>query len=383
MFETSVIEISRTALQNNLQFIRQQVGPGTRLCSVVKGNAYGHSLPEFANLAMEFGIDYFAVYSTDEAYRLHQSLQQKADIFIMGAADGDALNWAIENEIEVNVFDFDRLQAAFAFARKAGKKARLHLEVETGMNRTGFDLEELPELCQLLKQNHELFELIGLTTHFAGAESLSNDFRIKKQMLLYSQAKDVFAEYGLVPTYCHIACSAAVMNYPHTICNMVRVGIMQYGFWPNNETFIRYSGHAGEAVNPLRRLIRWKSQVMDVKHVKKGDFIGYGTSYLAHRNMSIAVVPVGYAHGFSRSLSNSGRVLIHGETAPVTGIVNMNVISVDITHIPGVEKGDEVVMIGRQKDKSITVASFGEMSEQLNYELLIRLPKDIPRVVVD
>jgi alanine racemase len=122
---------------------------------------------------------------------------------------------------------------------------------------------------------------------------------------------------------------------------------------------------------------------MSVKQVKKGEFIGYSTSYLAHQNMKVAVVPVGYSHGFSRSLSNAGKVLIHGIEAPVIGIVNMNAITIDVTHIDGIEKGAEVVLIGNQKNKAISVVSFSELSNQLNYEMLTRLPKDIPRIIVD
>ena len=122
---------------------------------------------------------------------------------------------------------------------------------------------------------------------------------------------------------------------------------------------------------------------MSVKKVKKGSFIGYGTTYLAHHDMTVAFIPVGYAHGYSRNLSNTGKVLIHGAEAPVIGTVTMNAITVDVSHIDGIEKGDEVVLIGTQKNKSVSVFSFSEMSNQLNYEMLTRLPRDIPRIIVD
>ncbi len=172
------------------------------------------------------------------------------------------------------------------------------------------------------------------------------------------------------------------MNYPETMGNLVRIGIMQYGFWPNEETLIRYNGQICEYDKELTRLLEWKSEIMSIKELEKGDFIGYGNSFQAYADMKIAVVPVGYSYGYSRDLSNVGKVLIHGELAPICGIVNMNAICVDITHIENVKKGDEVVLIGDQKDKTITVASFGEMVNLLNYELLTRLPQDIPREIV-
>ena len=168
-----------------------------------------------------------------------------------------------------------------------------------------------------------------------------------------------------------------------TIGNMARVGIMQYGFWSNSETWFRYSGMHGDAEDPLRRLISWNSQVMAVTDVKAGQFIGYGTSCEAQTDMRVAVVPVGYAHGFDRGLSNFGAVLIRGQRARITGIVNMNAISVDVTGIAGAAAGDPVVLIGEQGDQRISVSSFSEMSEQLNYEILTRLPRDIPRVITD
>jgi alanine racemase len=165
--------------------------------------------------------------------------------------------------------------------------------------------------------------------------------------------------------------------------DMVRIGIAQYGFWPSQETYMyNFKNLEENQKNPLKRLISWKSKVMSLKKVKMGDFIGYGTSFMASRDMTIALVPIGYSHGFSRNLSNLGKVLIQGKIVPVVGTVTMNSISVDITDVKEVKKGDEVVIIGRQKRNEITVASFGESTQQVNYELLTRLPQDIPRKII-
>src|SRR5690606_37592648 len=134
--------------------------------------------------------------------------------------------------------------------------------------------------------------------------------------------------------------------------------------------------------NPLKRLITWKSKVMSTKNVRMGEFIGYGNSYMANRPMRLALIPTGYAHGFSRVLSNGGKVLIQGKIIAVVGTVTMNSISVDVTDLPHVSKGDEVIIIGKQKKNEITVASFGESIQQINYELLTRLPQDILSIIV-
>src|SRR5690606_41891626 len=151
----------------------------------------------------------------------------------------------------------------------------------------------------------------------------------------------------------------------------------------SRETFIQYLQHNGLGrKDPLKRIITWKSKVLATKLVKRGEFIGYGTSYMASKDIWVASVPVGYGYGYSRNLSNLGRVLIKGKRAAVIGIVNMNMLIIEIDDIPDVKKGDEVVLIGKQKNQSISVTAFGELSNQPNYELLTRLPKDLPRYIV-
>lgn len=382
-FESSTIEISRSALETNIKFLKQRIGSFPKYCSVVKGNAYGHGISEFVQLSIDCGINYFGVYSADEAYKITKQIANRPEIYIMGYVEKEAVEWAVNEGIECCIFDMQRLQAAIKYAKKSKKKARIHIELETGMNRTGFTDEEITAAGKLIAANAAHVEVKGACTHFAGAESMANNFRVSKQIDNFYKLMIIAGQAGIKPAYRHLACSAAVMNYPETISNMVRVGIMQYGFWPNDETFIRFIGDKERKNKIIKRLITWKCKVMSVKKVKKGQFIGYGTSYLAHNDMTVAFIPVGYAHGYSRNLSNTGKVLIHGAEAPVTGIVNMNALTVDITHIEGVEKGDEVVLIGTQKNKTVSVFSFSEMSHQLNYEMLTRLPQDIPRIIVD
>lgn len=382
MFEPSFIQLDRTAYTTNLAFVRKALGDA-RLCSVVKGNAYGHGIKPFVHMAMEAGVDYFAVYSADEAYTLVSSLERPVDVFIMGMVEGEGLEWAVEHGVECCILDQQRLNDAIRIAARTGQKARLHIEVETGMHRTGFKLEHLSPVIEALQRNTAHIDPIGLFTHFAGAESMANHARIVQQADLFERARERFTAAGLhVRTY-HQACSAAVLNYPGTIGQMARVGIMQYGFWPNPETWFRFSAANKGVQDPLRRVISWNSAVMAITDVKAGGLIGYGTSCEAPHPMRVAVVPVGYAHGFDHGLSNFGKVLIRGQQARVTGIVNMNAISVDITDIEGVVKGDPVVLIGEQDGQRITVASFSEMSEQLNYEMLTRLPRDIPRTIIN
>ncbi|MBU2046988.1 MAG: alanine racemase, partial [Bacteroidetes bacterium] len=260
MFETSSIEINQEAYRNNIEFIKNQCGPGVRFCSVVKGNAYGHGILTFVKMAIDVGVDYFAVYSTDEAYRIRSQISDQVDVMIMGNTDNQALQWSIENGIEIFVFDLERLRQAIDFAKASNKKAKIHIEVETGMNRTGFLLEQLQEVLKIIKENDKHIDLIGFCTHYAGAESLVNDFRVQQQIQHFEEAKIMLANADLKAKYIHSACSAAMINYPETVGDLVRIGIMQYGFWPNEETLIRFNGHSRETDQTLKRLITWKSQ---------------------------------------------------------------------------------------------------------------------------
>ncbi|MEZ4807646.1 MAG: alanine racemase [Flavobacteriales bacterium] len=382
MFEPSVITISRSAFATNLAFIRQRLD-GARLCSVVKGNAYGHGISTFVPMAMDAGVDYFAVYSADEAYALLNAVEGAPKVFIMGMTEGDALDWAIEHGVECCIHRTGQLDDALRSAARIGERCRIHVELETGMHRTGFAQSEMPHVIERLKNASGSYVLTGLFTHFAGAESSSNDDRVVDQIAHFRAMRQQFERNGLHPEYGHQACSAAMMNFPGTVDGMARIGIMQYGFWSNQETWFRYSAVNKVQTDPLRRLISWSSRVMTMTQVPAGAPIGYGSSCIAPRELRVAVVPVGYAHGFDRGLSNSGRVLVRGQLAPVMGIVNMNAITVDITDVEGVEHGDEVVMIGHQGDRWISVSSFSELSDQLNYEMLTRLPRDIPRILTD
>lgn len=383
MLHTSFIEISKSAYRNNIRFIKTQIGLDTIISSVVKGNAYGHGIENIVTIAEAVGIRHFSTFSTDEACRVLEASRKKSEIMIMGMIENAALPWVIDEGISFYVFEFDRLTAAIDQAKRADKKARIHIEIETGFHRTGFEWSEKDHLLKILQDNKAHVELIGLCTHYAGAESINNYVRIQNQIKKFHEYKAWLTERGLTFQLNHTACSAATLSYPETIMDMVRIGIVQYGLWPSQETYMsKFKQLEPNRKNPLRRLITWKSSVMSIKRVEMGCFVGYGNAFMANRDMSIALVPVGYSHGYSRILGNGGKVLIHGKIMLVVGTVTMNSIAVDITDLHDVNKGDEVVIIGKQKKNEITVASFGESVQQVNYELLTRLPQDIPRKIV-
>ncbi|MCB0699713.1 MAG: alanine racemase [Chitinophagales bacterium] len=388
MPSSSRIILDKAAMQNNWDFFREYFGD-IQISAVVKGNAYGHGIETYVPLAEDCGVNHFAVFNSEEAYRVHDVAGPGTTIMVMGSMNEQDIAWAVNNEVEFFVFDNARLDVAIEEAKQVGKKAIVHIEAETGMYRTGFDLEEIPALIEKLKDNKEYIRFRGLCMHFAGAEHISNYVRLKQQKILFRKFVRAFRMAGIEPEQIHTCCSAASVRFPDMRYDMLRIGIMQYGFWPSPELMVEYMNAQGIELNgdvksPLKRVIRWESNVMSVKHVPQGGFIGYGYSFFAGQDMQVAIVPVGYAHGFSRSLSNSGRVLIKGHRLSVVGVVNMNCVVVDVTEIEdGVKAGDEVVFIGEQGEREISVASFGEMTSQLNYELLTRLPMNIPRLISD
>lgn len=383
MNSTSYIEISESAIENNINFIKNLLGDEVIFSSVVKGNAYGHSIKNYCPLAYKYGIRHFSVADANEAQEVLEAIpREDTTIMIMGMIENQQLEWAIENGIEFYLFESDRMEAALKAAKKAGKPAKVHLEIETGMNRTGFETDALHTVLACIKSNPDHLVAKGLCTHLAGAESIANFKRVTDQQERFKQIANDLDAQGWDFSVKHMASSAATVKYPETRYDLVRVGILQYGFFPTEEIHVHYLERISKVENPLKRVVSWKTTVMEVKTVEMGEFIGYGTSFFTNETTTIAIIPVGYSSGYNRSLSNVGKVLINGKRLGVIGTINMNMMAVDITSAKEVKKGDEVVLIGKQGDQEITVSSFSDFSQMINYELLTRLSREIPRILI-
>lgn len=380
---SSRIELSQSSLTKNINFIRKKVGDGVRISSVVKANAYGHGIHQFVKMAEKAGINHFATASAFEAEEVLEAKSNGIGIMIMGILYDEDIDWAIEHEIEFYIFNYNRLPVVLEKAKKLGKKARVHIEVETGANRTGMNAKEFPKTLTFLVKNKDYISFEGLCTHFGGAESFSNKFKIDSQHAKYKDFLKACKKKGLKPAYRHIACSAAALAMKDTVYDMVRIGVAQYGFWPSPDIYYMHLQEIGKPSDgSLKRIFTWKTDVMDVRDVDAGEFIGYGTAYQATQDMKVAVMPLGYSNGYPRAQSNRGFVLIKGKKAPVLGLINMNLFMVDVSHIPDVEVGEEVVLVGRQKNNTINISSFTQVTQLLNNEMLSRLPSAIPRKIV-
>lgn len=352
MLHTSYIEISKSALNNNIEQIRKHIGKDVRYSMVIKANAY------------EVKKDY-------------------CDIMIMGFIDDDYLEWVIQNEISFFVFTLYRLNKVIEVSRKINKPAKIHIELETGLHRTGFTEDQLDGVVALLKKHAKYLEIEGLCSHLAGAESIVNHTRINDQIVTFKDLCNWFKNEGIEPRYRHLACSAGVLNYPESIMDMVRVGTSNYGFWPSSESKMMHMTEKKLTEDPLQRVLSWKSQIMSLNAVPEGKYVSYGQNYLTNRKSVIATVPVGYGYGFSRTLSNNGHVLVDSRRVPVVGNVNMNMVVIDVTDAENVRIGDEVVLIGKQEGTNISVSPFSDMNNSMDYELLTRLPEHIHRRAID
>ena len=378
---SSIIELDKAAIANNIDFIRSQIGKGVKLSCVVKANAYGHSIGKMVPELENNGVRHFSVFSSFEAREVYEASGKKSTIMIMGDISTEDLGWVVDKQIECFVYNFHMLKKLIEEAQNQKIKACIHVELETGMNRHGFSKIDWEELIDLLKTEKDNYILQGLCTHFAGAESSANYKRIQDQQEVFLNGLSVFRNNDLIPQNVHSSCSAAILAYPEFNHDLVRVGILTYGLWPSTEMELTYKIKHDTQTSPLARVLSWKSKITDISFVKSGEFIGYGNSYLAETDMKIASVPVGYGYGFNRSLSNTGRVIVNGVRLSVVGIVNMNMFLIDASNVD-ISINDEVIIIGRRADKSINVKHFGNLSDTLNYELLTRIDKAIPRILV-
>ena len=378
----SIIQISKSALKNNIDFIKSLINESVIVSSVVKGNAYGHSIIGMVPILQELNVNHFSVYSSFEAKEVFKVVKNDFTIMIMGDISGSDEDWIIDNSIEFYVFNIGRLERMLSKAKKIKKVLTIHIEIETGMNRTGFNQKDWLQIIQLVNANKDFIKVKGLCTHFAGAESLNNYVRVKKQQLVFNKAIIFFKSQEIIPQQIHCSCSAAVLAFSNKNYDMVRVGILQYGLWPSREAFIAYISKLNINTNPLKPVLSWKSYIMDIKHVSKGEFVGYGSSFLAENETIVASVPIGYGYGYSRSLSNLGRVIINNNRYSVIGTINMNMFLVDITSSNSIDINDEVILIGSSTDLDIPLSSFCNNTDQLNYEVLSRIDKDIPRIII-
>jgi len=375
------IEISEEAFASNLDFFKKIIPEKTELAVVVKANAYGHGLKEIAALSEKNGIKSYCVHTLEEALLLRK-WGQSYNILIMGPIPSGRLPEAVKNSFRMVVYDPDVLSALNRIAVDMDQSAHIHMKLETGTYRQGINPEDVELFLEKLKKTPRII-LEGVYTHFANIEDTTDHSYAFSQLKCF---KDITTR--IQQAYPHIkkhtARSAAALLFSETHFDIVRLGISTYGLWPSRETFVSFKiNHSQNGEDVLRPILSWKARVGQVKSVPANQFIGYGCSYQTTRETQLAVLPIGYADGYSRGLSNQGFVLLHGLRAPVRGRICMNLIMVDITDIPDVRPGDEAVLIGKQEKEILTVDQLSSLAGTINYEFITHLNGLIPRIITN
>lgn len=364
------IEIDKKAIKHNFGIFRNLISKETKLMGVVKSNAYGHNIFEFAKELEKLGADYLAVDSVVEGIALrHEGI--KIPILVLGYTLPEMLEKAVANDLEIAISNFDYFQAIKKLSLK--KPLNVHIKVDTGMHRHGFQLADMKKVLLEIKANKKI-KVVGLYTHFANAKNPAFPAETREQIKTFNKWREAFIQAG-IKVLCHACATSGTIIFPEAHFDMVRVGIGLYGIWPSKET----KAYAEDRFN-LQPILSWKTIIGEINNIKKGERIGYDFTEKLDRDSKVAVLPIGYWHGFCRDLSCIGSVLINGKRAKVLGRVCMDIIMVDVTDIKSVNVGDEVTIIGTDGKEIITVENIAALLAVSPYELVTRINPLIRRV---
>lgn len=359
----TVLEIDLNALAANLKAYQQVLNPGTKLMAMVKAFAYGSGSSEIANTLQFHKVDYLGVAYTDEGIELRKA-GITIPIMVMNA-DDPSFDSLVQYNLEPVVYDLNFLHQLQSYLRNEGlTHFPVHIEIETGMNRLGFAVEEVPTLAEYLR--NELFIIKSVFSHLAASEDAQHDAFSDHQVDLYMQACNLLQQQLPYNFLRHIANTAAIQRKPAWQFDMVRLGIGMYGI-----------GNDEEHKLDLQEVSTLKSTIAQIKHIKEGETVSYGRKGIALQDASIATVRIGYADGYPRSLSNGvGKMWVNGRLAPVIGVICMDMTMIDITGIPDVREGDEVTVFG----KDLPVQEVANWADTIPYEILTGISHRVKRV---
>ena len=378
--QTTWIEVSRGALAHNVSVFRRILAPETAILAVVKANAYGHGLELVARECAAAGVRMLGVHNADEVRAL-AAADVGLPVLVMGYLTPEQVEAVVRPGVHVLVSSRAVLDAVAAQGRRLGVALPVHVKVDTGTHRQGVEPEDAAEFAAAARDLG--LEVAGIATHFANIEDTTDHGYAFAQLGRFRGAvAAVERRVGRV-RWVHAACSAAALLFPEAEFSMVRVGISLYGHWPSKETYVSWKMARGRDGVTLRPALAWRARVGQIKQVAAGRPIGYGLTYRPTRPSTIAVLPVGYADGYPRTLSNRARVLLRGRPAPVVGRVCMDIVMADVTDIAGAAEGDVATLIGRDGEERVTAEELAELAGTINYEILARLSPALGRAAVE
>lgn len=371
-FRDTVAEVDLDAIRHNVRQFREHLPGSVRLMAVVKADAYGHGAVPVARAALSAGADSLAVAFLDEALEL-RAAGVSAPILVMGYTPPRAVEEALKHDVTLTVYSEEVVEAIGRQAAREGRKASVHVKVDTGMGRLGLLEEEVPSFLRRLTEFPHI-RVGGVFTHFACADEADKGYtHFQHQRLL--GFVDRLREAGVGTPLIHCANSAAAIDLPEYGHALVRLGISMYGYYPSEE--------ANRRAVRLKPALTLKTRIVRLKRPPKGTGISYGKTVTVDGNRWIATIPVGYADGFNRRLSNRGSALVHGRRVPIVGRVCMDQTMLDVTEAMPVSVGDEVVLYGRQGDEAISVDEVARLLDTISYEVTCAVGRRVPRVYLE
>ncbi|MEK7116066.1 MAG: alanine racemase, partial [Patescibacteria group bacterium] len=340
------IEISRSALTQNVKAFRCHLGSSVAVMAVVKSNAYGHGLVETATIADRAGAAWFGVDNVDEGIILRKNGIQKP-IFILGYTMKTRVADAVRHDLSFVIYNLETARSLerLRLTGRRGSVARVHIKIETGTTRQGIKGDDLSRLARRLKKIPGVV-IEGASTHYANIEDTTDASYAKSQLRRFEEEITLLHREGIDPPFLHTACSAAAILFPKTHFNLARIGISMYGLWPSKET----QKEGGIVLTPA---LAWKTIIAQIKTVPKGASVSYGLTERTTRASTLAILPIGYWDGYDRGLSSIGHVLIRGHICKIIGRVCMNMCVVDVTDLPHVHVEDEVVLLDLDRARKI------------------------------
>lgn len=365
------IEVDKRAIRHNFSVFKGVIGKQVKMLGVVKSNAYGHNLLEFAKELEKLGVDFLGVDSAVEALALRRE-GVKAPILVLGYTLPEMFEQLAEKDISMTVSNFETLNEL----KKIKGKIKIHVKVDTGMSRHGFVETEIKKVLGEISRTPAV-AVVGLYTHFAMAKNPSFPAYTKSQIEKFNIWREAFIKAGLKPI-CHAGATAGTLLYKEAHFDMVRIGISLYGIWPSRESEAFYENKI-----KLQPVLSWKTIIAEIKRYPKGTKVGYDCTETLDKDSIVAVLPVGYWHGLPRALSSIGHVIINGQKCKILGRVCMDIIMVDISKVKNPKVGDEATIIGRDGKVGITVDNIATLLDGSAYELVTRINPLIKRIYLD
>ncbi len=364
----AVIDLER--LRENLRLIKNRLKNDTGLAAVVKANAYGHGSVEISRELDRRGVEMLCVATVEEGFELRDE-GVECPVLVMGTVGEDQFELALEKDIQVNVYQPDKLKKLNRTAKRKNKKAEVHLKVDSGMGRIGFRHTEVGNMIDTLSDLKHL-KVKGVFTNFARSDEPESGYT-EKQTEQFNQTLSKLKESGIEPEIKHCANSAGFIHFPESHFDMVRAGITLYGLYPSEN--VKKIG-----VEPVMSVI---SHIQHIKEVPEGTPIGYGGNYVTPSKRKIATIPIGYDDGIHWCLSDQLEVLIDGKRVPAAGRVSMDMTTIDVSDVKNPSVGDRVIILGESDNKSISGMEHARKAGTIPYEIICHIGKRIPRFYVD